>query len=58
MFGDEIQEQAFCVKGGLLWFHHILIAAVEVSKSSQVGSIMLKYPVNLTDCDLSAAHVL
>ncbi|KAF8139997.1 RIC1-domain-containing protein [Boletus edulis] len=30
------QEQAFAVKGGLLWFHHVLIAAVEVSKSFQI----------------------
>lgn len=36
MFADEVQEQAFCVKGGLLWFHHILIAAVEVTKQFQV----------------------
>jgi hypothetical protein len=37
MFADEIQEQAFSVQGGLLWFHHVLIAAVEVmSKSYQV----------------------
>jgi hypothetical protein len=31
-----MQEQAFSVKGGLLWFHHVLIAAVEMSKSYQV----------------------
>ncbi|KAJ7124731.1 RIC1-domain-containing protein [Mycena crocata] len=36
MFADEIQEQAFIVKGGLVWFHHVLIAAVEVSKSFQI----------------------
>ncbi|KAJ7672026.1 hypothetical protein B0H17DRAFT_1141312 [Mycena rosella] len=33
LFADDIQEQAFIVKGGLVWFHHVLIAAVEVSKS-------------------------
>jgi len=42
MFADEIQEQAFSVKGALLWFHHVLIAAVEVmSKSYQVPTLHL-----------------
>ncbi|KAJ7462790.1 RIC1-domain-containing protein [Mycena galericulata] len=36
LFADEIQEQAFIVKGGMVWFHHVLIAAVEVSKSCQI----------------------
>jgi RAB6A-GEF complex partner protein 1 len=36
VFEDEQQENAFSVKGGLLWFHHVLIAAVEVSKTYQV----------------------
>ena len=36
LFADEIQEQAFSVKGGLLLFHHVLIAAVEISKAHQV----------------------
>lgn len=36
MFADDRQEQAFSVKGGLLWFHHVLIAAVELSKSYQI----------------------
>lgn len=40
-FNDEQQEQAFVVKGGLLWFHHVLIAAVEVSKTYQVSSFYL-----------------
>lgn len=38
-FSDPLQEQAFIVKGGLVWFHHVLIAAVDVSKSYQVGCI-------------------
>jgi len=38
LFSDERQEQAFVVKGGMVWFHHVLIAAVEVSKSYQVAS--------------------
>ncbi|KAF9015469.1 RIC1-domain-containing protein [Cyathus striatus] len=36
LFADEQQEQAFAVRGGLVWFHHVLIAAVEVSKSYQI----------------------
>jgi len=36
MFADEQQEQNFVVKGGLLWFHHVLVAAVDISKSYQV----------------------
>ena len=31
-----MQEQAFVVRGGLVWFHHVLIAAVEIAKSYQV----------------------
>ena len=36
LFDDKVQEQAFMVRGGLLWFHHVLVAAVEISKSYQV----------------------
>ncbi|KAF7320200.1 RIC1 domain-containing protein [Mycena kentingensis (nom. inval.)] len=36
LFADEVQEQAFVVKGGMVWFHHVLIAAVEVSKTYQI----------------------
>ncbi|KAJ3856637.1 RIC1-domain-containing protein [Lentinula lateritia] len=36
LFTDPVQEQAFSVQGGLLWFHHVLIAAVEVSKTHQI----------------------
>ena len=43
LFSDERQEQAFVVKGGMVWFHHVLIAAVEVSKSYQVGSALSGY---------------
>jgi len=46
LFMDELQEQAFVVKGGLLWFHHVLIAAVEVSKSWQV-SVSAQLPIFL-----------
>ncbi|THH29722.1 hypothetical protein EUX98_g4465 [Antrodiella citrinella] len=36
LFSDELQEQAFTVRGGIVWFHHILIAAVEVARSYQI----------------------
>ncbi|KAF8167806.1 RIC1-domain-containing protein [Crassisporium funariophilum] len=36
MFADQEQEQNFTVRGGLLWFHHVLVAAVEISKSYQI----------------------
>ncbi|KAG2023126.1 hypothetical protein CC2G_000817 [Coprinopsis cinerea AmutBmut pab1-1] len=36
VFADEVQEQAFTVRGGLLWFHHVLVAAVEVGRSYQI----------------------
>ncbi|KAF8506868.1 RIC1-domain-containing protein [Russula emetica] len=36
LFGDEVQELAFTVMGGLLWFHHVLIVAVEVGRSWQL----------------------
>ncbi|KAG6885709.1 hypothetical protein C0993_010881 [Termitomyces sp. T159_Od127] len=50
-FNDEQQEQAFVVKGGLLWFHHVLIAAVEVSKTHQIR-------LYSRDMDLSNQNVL
>ena len=37
LFEDSVQEQAFSVRGGLLWFHHVLIAAVEVAGAYQVS---------------------
>ncbi|KAI0304643.1 RIC1-domain-containing protein [Russula brevipes] len=36
IFGDELQELAFTVRGGFLWFHHVLIAAVEIGRSWQI----------------------
>lgn len=35
-FNDMVQEQAFSARGGLIWFHHVLIAAVDASGSYQV----------------------
>ncbi|BEJ15800.1 hypothetical protein CspHIS471_0504050 [Cutaneotrichosporon sp. HIS471] len=51
LFGHEREERAFTVRGGLLWFHHVLIAAVEVEK---------KYQIRLysRDLDLGETNVL
>nr|XP_019011783.1 uncharacterized protein I206_03889 [Kwoniella pini CBS 10737]OCF50564.1 hypothetical protein I206_03889 [Kwoniella pini CBS 10737] len=36
LYPDERQEREFTVRGGLLWFHHVLIAAVDVDKTHQI----------------------
>ncbi|KAK1232383.1 WD40 repeat protein [Marasmius sp. AFHP31] len=51
VFADEVQEKAFSVRGGILWFHHVLIAAVEVGKSYQIR-------LYSRDLDLSNQNVL
>lgn len=43
LFSDELQESAFTVRGGLLWFHHVLIAAVEAGKSYQVCLLSIEW---------------
>lgn len=43
-FGDEAQEQSFSVRGGMLWFHHVLIVATESSKSYQVCNASTSSP--------------
>lgn len=39
LFEDERQEREFVVRGGLLWFGHVLIAAVDVDKTHQVSDL-------------------
>ncbi|KAF8912940.1 RIC1-domain-containing protein [Gymnopilus junonius] len=51
VFADEEQEQSFSVRGGLLWFHHVLVAAVEVAKSYQIR-------LYSRDLELSGQNVL
>jgi len=51
VFADAIQEQAFSVRGGLLWFHHVLLAAIEISKSYQIR-------LYSRDLELSSQNVL
>ncbi|ODN94637.1 hypothetical protein L198_04776 [Cryptococcus wingfieldii CBS 7118] len=36
LFQNEREEQQFTVRGGLLWFHHVLIAAVDADKTHQI----------------------
>ncbi|XAO25876.1 hypothetical protein I312_104706 [Cryptococcus bacillisporus CA1280] len=36
LFQDEREERDFTVKGGLLWFHHVLIVAVDADKTHQI----------------------
>ncbi|WWC90379.1 uncharacterized protein L201_005312 [Kwoniella dendrophila CBS 6074] len=36
LFPDERQEREFTVRGGLLWFHHVLIAAIDIEKTHQI----------------------
>ncbi len=38
MFSDKVQEQVFAVRGGMVWFNHVLIAAVETAGSYQVSN--------------------
>ncbi|KAL1713253.1 RIC1-domain-containing protein [Schizophyllum commune] len=51
LFSDELQEQAFTVRGGLLWFHHVLVASVEVQRAYQIR-------LYSRDLDLSNQNVL
>lgn len=51
LFGQEREERGFTVRGGLLWFHHVLIAAVEVDKRYQIR-------LYSRDLDLSDTNVL
>ncbi|ORX38232.1 RIC1-domain-containing protein [Kockovaella imperatae] len=51
LFADEREEKEFIVRGGLLWFHHVLIAAVEVDKTFQIR-------LYSRDNDLSMSTVL
>jgi hypothetical protein len=37
-FTNEEEESAFTVKGGMVWFHHVLIVATESNKGNEVSS--------------------
>ncbi|CAE7218377.1 unnamed protein product [Rhizoctonia solani] len=50
-FTDLKQEQAFAVKGGMIWFHHVLVVACAVGKSYQVRLFS-------RDLELTAQNIL
>ena len=35
-FGDAVEENAFVVRGGMCWYQHILIAAIETEEHQEV----------------------
>lgn len=39
-FDDPFVENEFAVRGGMCWFQHVLIAAVEAQDSHQVSRII------------------
>ena len=36
LFTNEEEELAFAVKGGMLWYHHVLIVAVDSNRGHEV----------------------
>lgn len=36
LFQDERAEQDFAVRGGMLWFHHVLVVATEINKTYEI----------------------
>ncbi|KAG2184987.1 hypothetical protein INT43_000900, partial [Umbelopsis isabellina] len=51
MFGNQQQEQEFHVRGGMLWFRHILVAACEVPNASQGRHHVLRFYSRDTNLD-------
>ena len=49
IFADEEQAHDFTVRGGLLWFHHVLIAAVESAKLYEVRNFMQFHVIYVID---------
>ncbi|CAO3677866.1 unnamed protein product [Umbelopsis vinacea] len=56
MFGNQQQEQEFHVRGGLVWFRHILIAACEISNGLYGRNHILRFYSRETNLD--NAHML
>jgi hypothetical protein len=46
MFDDPFVENEFSVRGGMCWFQHVLIAAVECHESHEVRSFVLEIHLN------------
>jgi len=51
MFSDVQQEQAFSVRGGIVWFNHVLVAAVESAGSHEIR-------LYSRDLELATANIL
>jgi hypothetical protein len=48
-----MHERSFVVRGGLLWFHHVLVAGIEVDKAYSVGSRFCVFPqISKADVDV------
>src|SRR5258708_27499882 len=47
LFNDPEVEQSFIVRGGMIWFHHVLIVGVEASKTFQVNLGLFSWRIGL-----------
>lgn len=57
-FDDPFVENEFTVRGGMCWFQHVLIAAVESQNSHEVGLLFFALEIVCTDCDMTGADIL
>lgn len=56
LFTHEREERAFSVRGGLLWFHHVLIAAVE--QGGKYAIRLYSRDAELTESGVLSAHAV
>jgi hypothetical protein len=49
MFTSETEETSFSVKGGMVWYYHVLIVATESARGTEVGSESRSIIVALVD---------
>jgi hypothetical protein len=57
LFENPSQEQSFLVRGGMAWFHHVLIAAVEMAgRTYRVNISMALCPLN-ADVDVETKQL-
>ena len=58
LFTNEEEELAFTVKGGMAWYHHVLIVAVESNRGHEVRPNNATLPdTRLTRPHTIASHV-
>ena len=54
---ENIQaEEKFVVKGGMFWYHHILVAAVETEDGCEVGALVTHYLASADHTRSEAIH--